>query len=158
MILFSYSVYENIPYQGRIKLNNLLNSKGQIFEIAGLPKSSPACERSQGFHDAIAQFGNLIIYKQIIGNWLEDDATAALNKLNSKKMQIDLVYAHNDVMGFAAYKYFDTGNVTIPKIIGIDGLSGDNNGMDWVSKNILSATILYPTGGSQAIRIAFSIG
>ena len=43
------------------------------------------------------------------------------------------------------------------KIIGIDGLPGENGGIDLVEKGILKATILYPTGGKEAILTAVNI-
>ena len=43
------------------------------------------------------------------------------------------------------------------KIIGVDGLPGPAGGIQFVSDRILTATLLYPTGGEEAIRIAMQI-
>jgi signal transduction histidine kinase len=42
-------------------------------------------------------------------------------------------------------------------IIGIDGLPGQNGGIDLVDRGMLKATILYPTGGKEAIQTAVNI-
>ena len=43
------------------------------------------------------------------------------------------------------------------KFVGIDGLPGSNGGIQFVSDKILDATLLYPTGGAEAIQTAFKI-
>lgn len=45
----------------------------------------------------------------------------------------------------------------LPKIIGVDGLPGKNAGMQLVAGKIFTATMLYPTGGEEAIQIALKI-
>jgi hypothetical protein len=44
-----------------------------------------------------------------------------------------------------------------PKIIGVDGLPCNGCGMQFVSEKLITATMLYPTGGDEAIRIALKI-
>ena len=43
------------------------------------------------------------------------------------------------------------------KIIGVDGLPGENGGIDLVEKGAIKATVLYPTGGGEAILTAVNI-
>ena len=43
------------------------------------------------------------------------------------------------------------------RIIGVDGLSVEGMGMDMVASNQFKATVLYPTGGQEAIRTAIKI-
>jgi cell division protein FtsL len=43
------------------------------------------------------------------------------------------------------------------KIIGVDGLAGHNGGIDLVERGIIKATVLYPTGGGEAIQAAVNI-
>src|SRR5690606_14411023 len=43
------------------------------------------------------------------------------------------------------------------KFIGIDGLPGENGGLTLVEKGILDASLLYPTGGDVAIKVAADI-
>ena len=42
-----------------------------------------------------------------------------------------------------------------PLIIGVDGLPGGMAGMQFVRDRSLIATMLYPTGGEEAIQMAY---
>lgn len=72
--------------------------------------------------------------------------------------EIDLVYAHNDPMAIGAYLAAKNAN-RVDKIffIGIEGLPGAEGGVQAVLNEELSAIILYPTGGKEAIKIANDI-
>ena len=41
--------------------------------------------------------------------------------------------------------------------IGVDGLNGTNGGIQAVKNGVLKATIFYPTGGDEAIKLALKI-
>jgi signal transduction histidine kinase/AraC-like DNA-binding protein/CheY-like chemotaxis protein len=43
------------------------------------------------------------------------------------------------------------------KFVGVDALNTPNGGIELVKKGILQATILYPTGGNEALRLALKI-
>ena len=43
------------------------------------------------------------------------------------------------------------------KFIGVDGLNGPYGGIQLVQDRILEATVLYPTGGSEAVKLAMKI-
>jgi signal transduction histidine kinase/DNA-binding response OmpR family regulator len=92
------------------------------------------------------------------GQWVKQEAQAQLTKHVSELQSADLVYAHNDIMALGANEVF---NKLIPerkiKIIGVDGLPGAGGGMQLVAEKILTATLLYPTGGEEAIQIAAKI-
>ena len=71
---------------------------------------------------------------------------------------IQLIFATNDRLAYAAYKVAkNAGQEQKISIVGVDGLPGANEGIDLVDKGILKATILYPTGGAEAIQTAVNI-
>jgi signal transduction histidine kinase/DNA-binding response OmpR family regulator/ABC-type xylose transport system substrate-binding protein len=136
----------------------LLNGKGNIIEITGLPKSSPTIERHKGFIEAVKNYPSVNIVQQINGEWLKEKAQDKLSSIVIQYPEVDLVYAHNDRMAlgtYEVYKYIN--NVAKPRIIGVDGLPGKGAGLELVSDKIITATMLYPTGGEEAIRTAIKI-
>ena len=136
---------------------HLLKGKGKIIEIAGLPKSSPAIERHKGFQDALAPYPDLNIVHSLNGEWLKREAEKQLFKINAIS-DIDLVYAHNDMMALGAHEVLESKGIkNKPAIIGVDGLPGNGGGMQFVTDKIITATMLYPTGGEEAIQIAMKI-
>lgn len=135
----------------------LLKGKGKIIEITGLPKSSPAIERHKGFSDALKNYPHLNIVQQLNGEWLKSQAKARLSEINHES-DIDLIYAHNDMMALGAQEVLESKGIkNKPNIIGVDGLPGNGRGMQFVTDKIITATLLYPTGGEEAIQIALKI-
>ena len=132
----------------------LIKPGGKILEITGLPKSSPAIERHKGLTDAIKD-KQVVIAGQINGEWLKDRAKTELAKVVNQYSNIDLVFAHNEVMAGGASEVYAEKGITRPKIIGVDGLPG--RGIEFVANHQITATMLYPTGGEEAIRTAFKI-
>jgi signal transduction histidine kinase/DNA-binding response OmpR family regulator len=136
----------------------LLNKKGTIAEVLGLAGSSPAIERHNGFMDALKDYPEMRLIHQLPGQWLRGKAIAEVTKRNAEVAQTDLVFAHNDMMAIGTREAMDRthpGNQL--KIIGIDALPGTDAGLEFVADKKITASILYPTGGDEAIRLALKI-
>jgi len=137
---------------------HMLSGKGKIIEIVGLPGSTPAIEREKGFSDGLRQYPNLKIISEIYGNWLKDKASIQLEKNIDKLSQADVVFAHNDLMALGAHEVAQKNKLAGRiKFVGVDGLAGPGAGIEFVSDKILNATVLYPTGGEEAIQTALRI-
>lgn len=136
----------------------LLKNGGNILEITGLPGSSPAQGRHQGFLEGISNNSKIKIVGSINGQWEQNIAQEEVGKVANQYKYIDLVYAHNDVMAKGVYDEFKKiGLANKMMFLGVDGLASDGAGLDLVDNGILYATFLYPTGGEEAIRIAADI-
>jgi signal transduction histidine kinase/DNA-binding response OmpR family regulator len=136
---------------------NLLKGKGNIIEITGLPKSTPAIERDRGFADAIKAYPSLNVVRKLNGEWYKQTAKDELARIAGDIPRADLVFAQNDMMASGTYQVYKSKGLPIPKIIGVDGLPCSGCGMEFVAKKIITATMLYPTGGEEAIRMAVRI-
>lgn len=139
-------------------VGTLLGGKGDIVEIKGLPGSTPARDRSEGFRETIAQFPDIRIIHDPVANWLREEAMTQMEAALSAHTKIDLVYAHNDPMAMGAYLAAKAkGRDSSMKFIGIDGLPGLDGGRQAVQDGKLAATFVYPTGGKEAVDIAVRI-
>ena len=137
---------------------SLLKGKGKILEVLGLPGSSPAKERQAGFAKALQNFPDLHIVQEVYGDWVKPKAIEEINRLPLPAKQVDLVFAHNDTMAVGAYEALKKSAVNEKvKIIGIDALPGSGGGIEFVSDRIITASLLYPTGGEEAIQLAMKI-
>ncbi len=137
---------------------SLLKGAGNIVEITGLPASSPAIEREKGFLDAIKNYPHIKITHRVNGDWVKPRAKEALGKIAASLHHIDLVFAHNDVMGQGAHEVLESMGLTDKvKIIGVDALHGKDVGMEFINEKILTASLLYPTGGAESIQNAVKI-
>jgi ABC-type sugar transport system substrate-binding protein/AraC-like DNA-binding protein len=137
---------------------SILRGKGNMVEIQGLAGSSPARDRHQGFLKGIREYPDMQVTEVINGKWEKDTAALEIPKYDAQLRQADVVFAHNDVMALAAYEYCQRqGFADRLKFIGVDGLPGPAGGIQWVADGVLDATLLYPTGGEEAIRVAAQI-
>jgi ribose transport system substrate-binding protein len=137
---------------------SLLGGKGDVVEIKGLPGSTPARDRSEGFREAIAKFPNIHIVHDPVANWLREEAMTQMESALAAHPHIDLVYAHNDPMAIGAYLAAKAkGRAGEMKFIGIDGLPGLDGGRQAVADGKLAATFVYPTGGKEAVEMAEQI-
>ena len=134
---------------------SLLKGKGNIIEITGLPKSTPAIERDRGFAEVLENHPGLTVRK-LNGEWYKTRAKEALQKIAGTQ-PVDLVFAQNDMMASGTFEVYNSKGLPVPKIIGVDGLPCSGCGMEFVSNKMITATMLYPTGGEEAIRVAMSI-
>ena len=138
--------------------DSILGGHGNIVEIKGLPGSTPARDRSDGFRDAIARSPDLHIIHDPVANWLREEAMSQMESALQAHEKIDLVYGHNDPMAIGAYLAAKAkGREKEMKFIGIDGLPGLDGGRQAVQDGKLAATFVYPTGGRQAVEVADSI-
>lgn len=100
-----------------------------------------------------------MILKTVYGRWHAKETKeniAALGLFDD----IDIVYAHNDPMALAAREAImeiDPLAVKRIKFIGIDALPGKGKGIEAVSNGYLTASFVYPTGGTTAIKVAWQI-
>ena len=136
----------------------LLHRRGQVLEVLGTPGSSPATDRDLGFRQALAAYPELQLVAQVQGNWQPASVLAGLPAVLKAHPETNLIFAHNDPMARAAYEVTrHLGLARRVRIIGVDGLPGPGNGLQLVEAGALQATLLYPTGGEEAIRTAMRI-
>ncbi len=150
----NYMIGESIGYY----VAHQLKGRGKIVELTGLKGSSPAIERHQGFMSAIKDYPDLKLICSWDAAWRTDSATMAMNSILAQHDDIDLVYAHNDIMAYGAWLAAKNRECegTI-KFIGIDALSGPDGGVNLVANGILDATFIYPADCDKVIKLALDI-
>lgn len=144
---------------GRIAGKHIVSmSKGHanILEIKATTDISPGLERSLGFKQIVDQYPNIkkVSITAVDLASLNDNFIKVLDSLP----KLDYVFAFNDNIALQVWEVAkQKGKGRNIKFIGIDGLNGPNGGIQAVKDGMLNSTILYPTGGSEAIRLAIKI-
>lgn len=136
-------------------IKSLKEGKLAIVEIWGQEGSSPAQERHQGFVDALQENENITVTR-MTGNWHFDEAAACMEQLESYK-EIDVVFAHDDVMALGARATVEKHDIESAgriRFVGVDAMPGKGHGLEAVMHGQLAASFLYPTGGGLAVRVA----
>lgn len=131
----------------------LLPSGGKIGVLKGLAGSTPAKERSDGFTEGI-QGSKVEVVATGDGDWLRDKGQQQADALLQAHPDIQAIFSENDPMAEGArIAAQNAGKPDLP-VTGIDGLPIESGGIKAVSAGRLSATLVYPTGGKEAIDAA----
>ena len=139
-------------------LASKLNYRGQILEIQGAQTTSPAFERSSGFNEVLEKYSLLENVYKIHSFWDENVLFDSLPSAIQQFPELDAIFAFNDDIAFDAYNILNENNALNDiLLVGVDGLPNADGGIEMVEKGILAASVIYPTGGKEAIQIASKI-
>ena len=132
-----------------------LGGKGKIVEIKGPVDSIPNQQRHEAFRAALRDPGYRFVYENCV-----DPPNVTAEKLMGEALgrvaQIDAVFAYSDEAAHAAYQAAKlAGREKGLLFVGIDALPA--GGQALVSQGILDATLLRPTGGSEAVEAAVKL-
>ncbi|MCX2681756.1 substrate-binding domain-containing protein [Galbibacter sp. EGI 63066] len=144
---------------GKYIISNSNTSKRiNVVEVKGLKGSSPAYERSLGFKQILAVYDSVNIVGSIDADWERTSVKEPFKRILEQGSRVDYVFAHNDRMALSAWEVArNAGLEKQIKFIGVDGLNSPNGGIQLVDEGILNATIFYPTGGNEAIKLALRL-
>ena len=143
---------------GEWAAKTLLPDGGEAAILEGLPSSSPAIERLEGFKAGIAANPKIKLVAVQPVDWMEDQAVAVFSAMLQSHPDIKLVYTSNDLAAAGAYiAAKQAGKTDQVKIIGTDGLPGPSGGIRAVADGQWAATYTYPTGAAQALELAKKI-
>jgi ribose transport system substrate-binding protein len=141
---------------GEYTATKLLPDGGEVAVLEGLPSSTPAVERLNGFKDGVKGNAKIQVVAEQAADWLPDKAQTAFSAMLQAHPDIKMVYASNDMMAAGA-RLAAKGAGKDVMIIGTDGLPGPAGGIRAVAEGEWSATFTYPTGAKEAIDMAKSI-
>jgi ribose transport system substrate-binding protein len=143
---------------GKYVAGKLLPDGGEVAVLEGLPSSTPAVERLNGFKSGVKDNGKIEVVAEQAADWLPDKAQTAFAAMLQAHPNIKAVYASNDMMAAGArLAAKGAGKLDQVKILGTDGLPGPAGGIRAVAEGEWAATFTYPTGGPEAIEMAKSI-
>lgn len=134
------------------------DGKGKIIELQLGMTITPARDRSRGFRDALTQFPALEAVAHLeMKAGMEELKTGFLSLLQAHP-EATIIFAHTDFLAESAFNWAqEAGRDSGLFFVGIDGIPGIGKGIQAVEDGILNASLLYPTGGAEAIRLALSI-
>ena len=161
--LISADNYEMGRVMGEYIISRL-HGQGAVLEIKGLEGSSPAIERHNGFMEALKKAPGIKVVGSLQGDWTEPTAYESTKQWldNHKDVRVDLVFGANDRTAMGARKALShlvprASHLEAPLYCGIDGLPGENGGIQLVRDSLLDASYIYPTHGDQIIDLAIRI-
>ncbi len=135
---------------------DVTGGSADLVEIRGVPTTTGAQHRSEGFREAIAG-SNVRVTHSVVGNWVYAQARDEFARLLPRLPRLDGVFAQNDEMARAAWDAArEAGRVDELLITGIDALKGEH-GLQLVMQGKLAATLLNPVPGRAAAGALLAI-
>jgi len=130
----------------------------KAIEIQMMMTISPAIERHRGFRDGLASFPQIEVVDQVEIPLEISDLELYLPQILRKHPDVNIIFGHTDLLAETAYKIAQKeGRAKDMFFVGIDGIPGTGQGIQAVEDGILNASMLYPTGGGEAIQLALAI-
>ncbi len=99
---------------------------------------------------------NMEIDRVVISRGTKDETEDVIAYRKDRLEGIDLILTQNDYMAYGASLAAERLNKKDIKIMGVDGFSGKGGGLEMVKQGLIDATIICPTGASQALSYAVS--
>lgn len=132
--------------------------EANILEIQMAMNISPAHERSRGFRETISRYPEM----RVIDSLEIPTDTMKLHKslpvVLDRYPEINVIFSHTDLLAEIANRITrKSGKDAGLLFVGVDGIPGTGKGIQAVEDSNLDASLLYPTGGSDAIKLAARI-
>lgn len=92
------------------------------------------------------------------GDWNLAGAKKLMRQYMDAGKPVDAVFGHNDAEAWGAQQAAKEKNRDKQMLfVGIDGLPGENQGVDLVDKGVMTASYIYPTKGEAIVPLAMNI-
>lgn len=161
---FDYSLFigpdnQLIGQQGGECVLELLNGQGgNVLELCAVPETIQSRERSKGFREILDHAPKIQRTTVELDSAMKDPSYDLVLSMEEELTSVDVIFANNDAVALGAYEALrDMGRENDIQIVGCDGFTGTDEGVDLVQRDKLAATISCPTGGKEAIQYAINI-
>lgn len=98
-----------------------LENEGKVVELEGIPGTSAARDRGEGFNKAVADSGLEVVAKQT-ANFDRTEGLTVMENILQAQPEIDAVFAHNDEMALGAMEAIKATDRDI-LVVGFDAVS-----------------------------------
>ena len=139
-------------------LQRVLPQGGKVLEVMGLIGSTPQELRHQGLVESLSDVGNRYQFVQCMGAWKRDKGEAEVQKVLAQHPDIRVILAQNDQMAIGASRALQSARLDHKVfIMGVDGLTGTDNGIEAIRNGTIDVSATYITGGDLIVQTAMKI-
>lgn len=161
---FDYSLFigpddDMIGRQAGERTIELLDGKsGTVLKLCGNASSIQTQERIASFDSVVRNHSGIKESTYFMNTELRDTAYDTMLSIKEELKKIDVVFANSDSIALGAYEALKAmGMEKRIQIVGSEGFTGVDGGVDMVMQGKIAATISCPTGGKEAVQYALSI-
>ncbi|MGM0420493.1 MAG: D-ribose ABC transporter substrate-binding protein [Bacillota bacterium] len=120
-------------------LADLLNNEGRVIELEGIPGTSAARERGNGFNEVMDEIDGIEIIARQPADFNRSEGMSVMEDLLEAHQNIDAVFAHNDEMALGAVEAIDGADRSDEiTVVGFDAI---DDALEAVEEGRMAATI-----------------
>ncbi len=139
-------------------LLKVLPEGGKVLEVMGLIGSTPQELRHQGLMESISNVSARYQFVQCMGAWKRDKGEAEVLKVLEQHPDVKVILAQNDQMAIGASCALHNAKLDHKVfIMGVDGLTGPDNGIEAIRNGTIDVSATYITGGDIIVQTAMKI-
>lgn len=144
-----------IAYDAAIFLAEKMGAKGRILMLEGVPTTTTAIKRKDGFLAGLANYSEVEVVSKV-ANYSRAEAIRIIEKSIAAGDKFDAIYAHNDAMAIGArtvLKAYGIAPSSVP-MVSIDYLPETREA---IVRGEQLASFTYPTCGKAGVAAAMDI-
>lgn len=139
-------------------LQRVLPQGGKVLEVMGLMGSTPQELRHQGLMESISDVSARYQFVQCMAAWKRDKGEAEVLKVLAQHPDVKVILSQNDQMAIGASRALQSANLDHKVfIMGVDGLTGPDNGIEAIRNGTIDVSATYTTGGDLIVQTAMKI-
>jgi ribose transport system substrate-binding protein len=133
----------------------MLKGKGKVVELQGVPGTSAARDRGEGFNKAVAMASGIEVVASQAADFDRTKGLTVMENILQAQPEINAVFAHNDEMALGAIKAIEAAKRDI-LVVGFDGT---DDAVSAVNEGTLLATVAQQAAkiGSMGVDVAEQI-
>ncbi len=117
----------------------MLNNQGRVIELEGIPGTSAARERGEGFNEVMDEIEGIEIIARQPADFNRAQGMSVMEDLLEAHENIDAVFAHNDEMALGAIEAIDAAGLSDEiMVVGFDAVA---DALTAIEEGTLAATI-----------------
>ncbi|MDQ0160501.1 ribose ABC transporter substrate-binding protein RbsB [Alkalibacillus salilacus] len=133
-----------------------LGGEGNVVELEGIPGSSAARERGEGFHNVVDEEDSIEVVAQQPAGFERAEGLSVMENILQTGDEIDAVFAHNDEMALGAVRALEAAGQEDVTVVGFDAI---DDAVEAIENGEMDATVAQqPTViGERGVEIAMAI-
>ncbi|PKR77930.1 ribose ABC transporter substrate-binding protein RbsB [Halalkalibacillus sediminis] len=133
-----------------------LGGEGKVVELEGIPGSSAANERGEGFHNVVDEEDGIEVVAQQPADFDRSEGLSVMENIIQGNPDIQAVFAHNDEMALGAVQALESAGMEDVMVVGFDAT---DDAVAAVEEGTMAATIAQqPTIiGEEGIQAAYDV-
>jgi len=131
---------------------SLLQGKGSVIELEGIPGTSAGLERGAGFNEALKAFPDITVVAREVADFEQQKAKEVILRTMQQNLRFDGIFAHNDNMILGAAEALEARGASASIVlVGFDGIQA---ALEALRQGRINATIAQKPEKMGALAVS----